>query len=696
MWNGFVNALKNAVKSVTSGWSAPKVSAPVKNVPSVKITPVQQQKISTPSFSAPSISKPSVSTPTISKPSVNTNALQQSGIKINLPSSYSPASVGAAKPVSVSSLPKPTLQFQGLSATAKSPNATGYQKALADLVNIGKGAVGLIPGMNVYSGGGDNAVRNLAGGTLGAVGTLGTQTLKQFAPLVYSGLQNATGKSNPFEFNLSEMLSAPVMGQESTLKPIKTNTTPVAESSGGFNMKGGQWYGDTWVSNEEMARRNAEADAFRKTGRSEVENLKLINPKLAQLQSDYQSGKINFNDYDAQVSALLNLGAPLNLNGLNTGTTAQAITPSLLTGIYDKAKLFSEDPTKTGQSNVDFYNNEANSINKRIEDAVNNVIRRYESGQMSVDDANREIADAQKRELYAARDRAVSSANSDLGILDKDTADYLAQEDTQLKRYQDQSAQQSAQQGMTYDEMLKRAVKNAKLNEGNLRNVFAAAGTAESSDFQDRLMNLSQETGAEQGNIERQKAQILGNISKDLLNQQADSNTRVSTFKRTQEDKKNQILQAIRDLSGSTDDKIFSVMADLASKTASGKQNLSNQIASLYSGLLNNYTNQQNTALAGTQNKQLLLDNYQATNDLNNIQSGTYQSPGGSFIKGYKRPTGAPSDLWDTASQMMQSGVNSQAVMNYLKQQAQVNPAWGPWIGTMDTILGTSKAASIG
>ena len=345
---------------------------------------------------------------------------------------------------------------------------------------------------------------------------------------------------------------------------------------------------------------------------------------------------------------------------------------------------------------MDFYNNEAGSINKRIEDAVNNVIRRYEAGQMSVDDANREIAEAQKRELYAARDRAIASANSDIGVLDKDTADYLAQEDTQLKRYQDQSAQQSAQQAITYDEMLKRAVKNAKLNEGNLRNVFAAAGTAESSDFQDRLMNLSQETSAEQGGIERQKAQILSGIAKDLLNQQADSNTRVGTFKRTQEDKKNQILQAIRDLAGSTDDKIFTVMSDLASKTAAGKQNLSNQIASLYSGLLNNYTSQQNSQLAGAQNKQLLLDNYQATNDLNNIQSGTYQSPSGSFIKGYKRPTGAPSDLWDTAAQMMQSGVNSQAVMNYLKQQAQANPTWAPWIGTMDTILGTSKAATIG
>lgn len=682
-----MNALKNAVKQVTSGWSAPKVSAPVRNVPSVKITPVQQQKISTPSFSAPSISRPSISSPTISKPSVNTSALQQSGIKLNLPSSYSPASVGGVKPVSVSSLPKPTLQFQGLSATAKSPTATNYQKQLADLVNVVKGVGGLamtsLPGLQtagkLYGVNPVDSARNLIGGVTGIAGSV----LR--AP----------------ELNWSESLSAPIMGM---IAPKTANaaerTSPVAETSG-FNLKGGTWNGDTWVSNEEMARRNAEAAAFRKTGQAEVDNLKLVNPKLAQLQSDYQSGKINFNDYDAQVSALLNLGAPLNLGtdgakSFNPGTTAQAITPSLLSGVYDKAKLFSEDPSKTGQSNVDFYNNEAGAINKRIEDAVNNVISRYEAGQMSVDDANREIAEAQKRELYAARDRAIASANSDISVLDKDTQDYLTQEDTQLRRYQDQAEQQKSQQAITYDEMLKRAVKNQKLNEGNLRNVFAAAGTAESSDFQDRLMNLSQETGAEQGGIERQKAQILGSIAKDLLNQQADSNTRVGTFKRTQEDKKNQILQAIKDLAGSTDDRIFTVMSDLASKTASGKQNLSNQIASLYSGLLNNYTSQQNSQLAGTQNKQLLLDNYQATNDLNNIQSGTYQSPSGAFIKGYKRPTGTPSDLWDTAAQMMQSGVNSQAVMNYLKQQAQANPTWAPWIGTMDTILGTSKAATIG
>ena len=221
--------------------------------------------------------------PSISKPSVNTSSLQQSGIKINLPSSYSPASVGAIKPVSAASLPKPTLQFQGLSALGKSPTATGYQKALADLVNVGKGAIGLIPGMNSYTGGGDNAVRNLLGGAIGTAGTIGTQTLKQFAPLVYSGLQNVTHKPNPFEFNLSEAISAPVMANEPTLTPIKTNTTPVTEASGSFNMKGGQWYGDTWVSNEEMARRNAEAAAFRKTGQAEVDNLKLINPKLAHL-----------------------------------------------------------------------------------------------------------------------------------------------------------------------------------------------------------------------------------------------------------------------------------------------------------------------------------------------------------------------------------------------------------------------------
>ena len=86
------------------------------------------------------------------------------------------------------------------------------------------------------------------------------------------------------------------------------------------------------------------------------------------------------------------------------------------------------------------------------------------------------------------------------------------------------------------------------------------------------------------------------------------------------------------------------------------------------------------------------MNNYTATNDINNIQSGTYNTGSGTLIKGSARPKGTPSDLWDAASQMMQSGVNAQAVMTYLKQQAQNNPTWQPWIGTMDTILGTSKS----
>lgn len=69
----------------------------------------------------------------------------------------------------------------------------------------------------------------------------------------------------------------------------------------------------------------------------------------------------------------------------------------------------------------------------------------------------------------------------------------------------------------TYGEAERARIKKAKLDEANARNLFSSLGTAESSSFIDKLMDLKQEGGRESYRADVEKAGKIADIN-DLIN----------------------------------------------------------------------------------------------------------------------------------------------------------------------------------
>lgn len=69
----------------------------------------------------------------------------------------------------------------------------------------------------------------------------------------------------------------------------------------------------------------------------------------------------------------------------------------------------------------------------------------------------------------------------------------------------------------TYGEAERARIKKAKLDEANTRNLFSSLGTAESSSFIDKLMDLKQEGGRESYRADIEKAGKIADIN-DLIN----------------------------------------------------------------------------------------------------------------------------------------------------------------------------------
>ena len=493
-----------------------------------------------------------------------------------------------------------------------------------------------------------------AGGALNSFGTaIGAP---QLAPGGFGAqLQNFAGN----------MLARPVQASENTMTPLKPTNTPDSSSS-------------SWRPPSVIAAEKKWADENRGNLQADLNRLQTITPGLQQqndaydaLKAKFQSGQITQDEFMKQAGDLMSITQA----GGDVSKT-NPYTQDALTGSYikaDSAGAVSDPTTKSFNDSIQAIYDEQSKAQQPILDAMWNEVQ---NGNTSYEDYLKKQDEVQRQAIISAYDKAKQDAESQIPLIQQDYTNAQTQEKNLLDQFLATLSKQKTDKSNTYDQSLATSVKNQKLEEARLRNVFANLGTAESSSFIDKMTGLAQDAAGNQSDIERQKLADLSAIDTTGTNEQTNYATRIANLLSGQ----NKDISAIRSGISANEGKQASDLAGLTStllqNLATGKANATTAKQGIY-----------NTQLTQAQKLQDYLTQYQISNQLAKDQSqfNTASIQGNTTIGNKIRPSGLPSDMWGLASQLYNSGVRGADIVTQLKSRGGVG--WNSWYDTLKNLL---------
>lgn len=259
---------------------------------------------------------------------------------------------------------------------------------------------------------------------------------------------------------------------------------------------------------------------------------------------------------------------------------------------YSDGSVKTEDNTiyNSAKNNYDKFSaetptnlNTAQDAYVALNDQVNGIMNEYNNGNMTAEEAQQKMADAQKLYLNAQynankenalalipqyetfRDKAVNDINSNL---------------SEIKTNADKT---KATTSNTYGDILRRATENKKYTDATRRNQFSSLGTADSSAFIESQQRADSQAGSDSQTTEREMADKLANIDTEVTKAEKSAMEQKNTIVL---DAQTKIDQVKRDINASDEEKrakIEEIAANLATNVASLAQDLSDKKAALLS-----------------------------------------------------------------------------------------------------------------
>lgn len=633
MWNGFANVLKSIVNAVTpkapAVKKAPAVQSYVNTQPKINIQQAQRQTYVPPQVNNTSYSQPAASQPKIQLAS-QPSPIQQSGIKLNLPQSYGTQSLPQlTKPPSYSSV---------LQSLVKTPNLV--PTTLTKPTGVGALATQAI--------GKVGKVLNKVGTAIGA---------PQLAPGGFGAqLQNLAGN----------LMSLPV---EKVQASDKTGSV-LGESS----------YG-TWINPKVIAERKAWFEKNKAQGQEEIKKITTVNPEFKKINDDFKAGKISVEDYDKQVATLMGFKGPSladagQVIGTSTKDSNSPFSNDYLTYSYNKANSAGQSIDKEIKG---FYNNIQNIFNEKQSEQqpiLDRMWSNVENGISSLEDYLRKKEELDRNTILSTYRQAVSDAQAQIPLIEDSFNTAKQAEDQNLQAFVDLLTKQKEYKKNTYGEAVKQSVKNQRLEENRLRNVFSNLGTAESSSFIDNLTKTVQDAQKNQADLQRQEALDLGSIDTNITNEQKAYNTRLSDLM----NKKNASIYDIRSKivdAGTRNTSDLNALTDsLFEKLSSAKQEELYAKQNIYNNQLSQAQKLQDYLTQYAISNQLAKDQNQlATANITGINNNTII--GGKYV----RKSGVPSDMWGLAAQLYEAGMRGTNLANTLRQKG--GRGWDAWYATL-------------
>ena len=309
-----------------------------------------------------------------------------------------------------------------------------------------------------------------------------------------------------------------------------------------------------------------------------------------------------------------------------------------------------------------------------IDQANEATYQEYVNGNISYEDYQRKAAEEQQKIIENKYAQAKTEAESQIPGIEQGVNSLVESAQTGLDRYSSAADQEAARQAIIAQEQEKQSVKNQKMSEGNLRNVFANLGTAESSAFIDKLVELTKEAGSEQGKIRSEGARVVGDIGKQKLYETQDTEKYINDTRTKGATDIANVRRFIQNLSGQQADAISGLMTKLYEALGTGQNNLATQKALLADRKAQQAANLQNAMQNYGISSQLNKEYFDATKGLQGVNQND-------LIGQTVRPSGLPADMWSLAGQLYNSGLRGVGLINELKKRNGMG--WSNWYDTL-------------
>ncbi len=320
-------------------------------------------------------------------------------------------------------------------------------------------------GLTTYA----NALRKIAGGLVGAVGSAIT-------PSVF-----ATTSENPYEFGLSEFIAG---------NPRKRPQI------------------------DKISRESSE------TGLSElIPKTKFKNPPT-ELQSSEK-----------------------------TKETAKRAAEE---AIKEANKVLPPD-AQTTQEEVDLWLQEGE---KKLESVYDDINQRYLNQEISDEQRQKEIRDAQIAEALRLYDRLVAESKALIPEYERQYETGKANLLQALTEAKTTAEKTKEEYGNIYGELLRNITEERIASGGRLRNLFSALGTAESSKFMEEMGALERAAGAQTSKTKREHAGKIADIDNEIIKLTNNTNTKIQEL----EAQKNKLIAEVnRNIQYSQEEKLAKI-----------------------------------------------------------------------------------------------------------------------------------------
>lgn len=170
------------------------------------------------------------------------------------------------------------------------------------------------------------------------------------------------------------------------------------------------------------------------------------------------------------------------------------------------------------------------------------VARAYDSNEITLEEAQRRQAQIEQDETNAIYDRLVGEQKA---LVPQYESLYKSGEDTLKDYLKETKAEGEKVKGTTttkYGELLKGITQRKNVSTTQLKNIFSALGTADSSEFLNRAFKLEEAAGTESAATEREMMDKLANIDTEVRRVDTDVQRRISDLIADKNTKVNAVL----------------------------------------------------------------------------------------------------------------------------------------------------------
>ncbi len=170
------------------------------------------------------------------------------------------------------------------------------------------------------------------------------------------------------------------------------------------------------------------------------------------------------------------------------------------------------------------------------------VMRAYESGAISEEDALNRLRENEKKQKLLQYDKLKAYQEGLIPQYEQEFETGRNKLQRQTDEAKAEGARQEAETGQTYGELLRGITERKNAGRQQLGNIFSSLGTAESSAAIEKFAGLESEAGDLSAKTDQERVQQLQTIKRNVANIEQKTREEVGTM----EQRKNQLIQQVR------------------------------------------------------------------------------------------------------------------------------------------------------